>query len=181
MQLTIPLRFRIPPTLFSLFFFLVALSIASTALAQDENRLEVKGDLVRTLSFTVQELARLPQQDISESRQLDSKSGKETAQVSYQGVLLKDVLAAADMKEGQRHDFRKTLIVARARDGYIALFTWGELFNATAGEHVLVITGKNGKPLAASEGPFALRALGDIKPGPRHVKWLQQIELRLIP
>ncbi len=123
-------------------------------------------------------LAQFPQQDISESRQING--GKTSTQVNYQGVLLKDVLAAADLKEGQRHDFRKALVIARARDGYIALFTWGELFNASAGEHILVITGKNNEPLPASEGPFVLRALGDIKPGPRHVKWLEQVEVLLI-
>lgn len=142
--------------------------------------MSVSGDLVRTMSFDARALARLPQQDISESRQLNSREMKEASQVSYQGVLLKDLLTAAEMKEGQRHDFRKALIVARARDGYLALFTWGELFNSAAGDHVLVITGKNGKPLDTNEGRFVLRALGDIKPGPRHVKWLEQIEVQLV-
>lgn len=102
---------------------LLTFSLIAAAQAQEANTLEIKGELVRAMRLTIQEFARLPQKNISESRHLDSQGGKTSAQVSYQGVLLKDVLAAADLKEGQRHDFRKMLILAKASDGYQALFT----------------------------------------------------------
>ncbi|XYJ09029.1 molybdopterin-dependent oxidoreductase [Telluria sp. B2] len=46
---------------------------------------------------------------------------------------------------------------------------------------MLVITSMNGKPLPASEGPYALRSLLDTRSGPRHVKWLNRVEVFTVP
>ena len=100
--------------------------------------------------------------------------------MKWGGVLLRDVLAAADFREREQRDFRRTLFVARASDGYVALCTWGELYNTKADESILIITSQNGKPLPESQGPYPLRALGDIKPGPRHVNWLQQLDVSTV-
>lgn len=72
-------------------------------------------------------------------------------------------------------------IAARASDGYVVLFSWGELFNARLGDNVLVVTAVDGKVLPASEAPYALRSLSDIKSGPRHVKWLRELEVFTLP
>ena len=37
-----------------------------------------------------------------------------------------------------------------------------------------------GAPLPASEGPLAIVSLNDTQPGPRHVKWLERIEIRRV-
>jgi DMSO/TMAO reductase YedYZ molybdopterin-dependent catalytic subunit len=145
-----------------------------------EGTLEVKGSSVAGRTFTLRDFATLPQTELTETHDVGTSRRQETLQVKWSGVLLRDVLAAADFHEKEQRDFRRTLIVARARDGYVALFTWGELYNTKLGDSILVITSKDGKPLPESEGPYALRALGDIKPGPRHVKWLQQIEVSTI-
>ena len=61
------------------------------------------------------------------------------------------------------------------------LFSWGELFNARLGGSALVVISADGRPLPASEGPYALRSLSDIKSGPRHVKWLRQLDVFTAP
>jgi hypothetical protein len=63
--------------------------------------------------------------------------------------------------------------------GYRAAFSWGELYNSSAGDHVLVIGSQDGVPLNAEQGPLALRALADTRPGPRHVRNLCALVLRL--
>jgi hypothetical protein len=45
---------------------------------------------------------------------------------------------------------------------------------------VLVLFERDGKPLAPAEGPLALISGKDIRTGPRHVKWLQTVEVRQI-
>lgn len=151
------------------------LLICSMVLA--EGKLEVKGNLVAGRLFSVQDFSTLPQTVLTETRGVGSPAQQETLQVTWSGVLLRDVLAAADFHEKEQRDFRRALIVARARDGYIALFTWGEIYNTKLGDSILVVTSKDGNPLPASEGPYALRALADLRPGPRHVRWLEQIEV----
>ncbi len=90
--------------------------------------------------------------------------------VRYGGVLLRDALNRAEAGEGNRRAARWLIFEAVATDGYRAFFSWGELFNASLGDQVLVILTQDGQPLAADQGPLALRSLADLRPGPRHVR-----------
>ena len=44
----------------------------------------------------------------------------------------------------------------------------------------MVFFEKNGQPLADSEGRIAMVSSKDTRTGPRHVKWLQNIEVKRI-
>lgn len=65
---------------------------------------------------------------------------------------------------------RGLVIQALAADGYRAIFSRGELFNRDTTEQVLVVQSQGGEVLGNADGPLALRALADLKPGPRHVR-----------
>lgn len=154
----------------------------SFALAQQLDALKVTGSLVNTRGFTAIDLKSLHQTEIVQTHGVESTGARDVTQLRFKGVLLRDLLAAASLHEKERYDLRKTVIIARARDSYVALFTWAELFNTKLGDNVMVITELNGKALPDDEGPYALRAFGDSKPGPRHVKWLDQIEvMKVVP
>jgi DMSO/TMAO reductase YedYZ molybdopterin-dependent catalytic subunit len=99
---------------------------------------------------------------------------------SYTGVLLRDVLASAKPVEKQRHDLRRSIVVATASDGYQAVLSWAELFLSPIGDGALVIFERDGAPLPEGEGPLALVSLRDTQPGPRHVKWLQKVDIRRV-
>ena len=71
-------------------------------------------------------------------------------------------------------------IIATASDGYKVVFSWSEVFNSPLGEGVIVFFEKDGVPLADDEGRIAMVSTKDIRTGPRHVKWLQAIEVRKI-
>lgn len=156
---------------------LAAVVLLACSLSCAEGTLEIKGSLVAERTFSLQDFTTLPQTELTETRSVGGASRQEALQVKWGGVLLRDVLAAADFREKTQRDFRRTLVVTRARDGYVALFIWGELYNTKEGESILVITSKDGKPLSESEGPYVLRALADLRPGPRHVRLLEQIEV----
>ena len=76
--------------------------------------------------------------------------------------------------------FRKSIVVATARDGYKAVFSWAELYLTPIGDGVYVVYERDGAPLLPAEGPLTLVSLADASPGPRHVKWLQGIDVRMI-
>jgi hypothetical protein len=80
------------------------------------------------------------------------------------------VLARAGFGAPMDRGARVGVIEAVATDGYRAVFSWGELFNSSLGDQVLVISTQDGKALDAAAGPLALRSLGDLRPGPRHVR-----------
>ncbi len=97
----------------------------------------------------------------------------------FTGCLLRDVLDSAGLTEKVRRDLRKSFMVASASDDYQVVFSWGELYNSPVGDGVLVVYEMDGAPLPDGEGRIALVSLKDTKPGPRHVKWLARIDVRL--
>jgi hypothetical protein len=53
------------------------------------------------------------------------------------------------------------------------------LFNNTLGQSVIVIFRENGEKLPARDGDFTLRSFSDTRPGPRHVRLLNDIRVIL--
>ena len=130
-------------------------------------------------------LAALGEQQLTQRRSVAATMGASAPALEqtivYAGVPLGRVVAAAASDDRQGRDQRGWVYEAVATDGYRAIFSWGELFNTDAAEQVLVITAQDGQPLTAAEGPLALRALGDRRPGPRHVRNLCAIVARALP
>jgi Oxidoreductase molybdopterin binding domain len=156
---------------------LVAL-FSATALAQN---CPLDPAAKTALNLGVADLAGLPQTERVQRRTLassDSASQPALEQsVRYSGVLLRDVLARTVPVDNNRAA-RTLVFEAVATDGYRAVFTWGEIFNSSAGEQVMVISAQDGRPLGAEQGPLALRALADLRPGPRHVRNLCGLVVR---
>jgi len=117
---------------------------------------------------------------LPEHRVEDARGERGTPPRRYVGVLLRDVLDRAKAVEKQPRGLRKSIIVVTAKDGYRTVFSWPEIYLSPIGEGVLVVYERDGAALAESEGPVALVSLKDTAPGPRHVKWLQSIEVRSI-
>jgi hypothetical protein len=82
--------------------------------------------------------------------------------------------------EKKRMEFRRSVVIATASDGYRAVFSWAELYLSPIADGVLVVYERDGAPLDDNEGLIALVSLKDTRPGPRHVRWLQSIELRAL-
>jgi len=166
---------------------LLAGLLAASAFAQAPGAvttsLTVKGSVEREVTLSVDDLKRLPAQRIDDVRSVRDASGAAGASETsrhYVGCLLRDVLERAKPVEKKRMDFRKSIVIATASDGYRAVFSWAELYLSPIGDGVLVVYERDGVPLDDSEGRIALVSLKDTRPGPRHVKWLQSIELRTL-
>ena len=164
-----------------------ALLAASEVLAQGvpaaPATVQVAGNVEKKLELGIEGLQRLAVQHFEDVRQVrsDGVASKESEQTRhYTGVLLRDVITSARPIEKERHDLRRSIVVVTAADGYKTVFSWAELFISPIGEGALIIYERDGAPLPASEGPLALVSLRDTQPGPRHVKWLQKIEIRRI-
>ena len=96
---------------------------------------------------------------------------------NFRGVRLTDVINHVGIDLAGHKDGRRMVVVARATDGYVATFSWNELYNTAIGKDVLVAWDKDGKPLDAREGRLLLISGQDIKTGPRHVRNLSGIEI----
>ena len=171
---------------------LTAWAVAAQASATCPTDPSAPADTVLTLQFAGEapirlgsrELAALPERRSTQRRSVVAAGASAVPpvdqSVAYAGVLLRDVIASSPAHEKQGRAQRWLVFEAVATDGYRAVFSWGELFNSDAAEQMLVIRAQDGQPLGAAEGPLALRALGDIRPGPRHVRNLCGIVARML-
>ncbi|EIJ41091.1 sulfite oxidase-like oxidoreductase [Beggiatoa alba B18LD] len=93
----------------------------------------------------------------------------------FKGVLLRDLLAQAVLKTSNKPLYRQPIyIAARAVDGYTAMFTWHEIFNARGGDSVYVIHTCEYEPLAQ----LMLLCTSDVYSAPRWVRNLNRIEVK---
>lgn len=132
------------------------------------------------MTLTMDDIKRLPEKHIDDVRSIEQDGRREEKTRRYVGVLLKDVLDRAKLIETQPRGLRRSVVIATARDGYRAVFSWAELYLSPIGEGALIAYERDGAPLPDGEGPLALISLKDTNPGPRHVKWLQSLEVRLV-
>jgi hypothetical protein len=98
----------------------------------------------------------------------------------YRGIKLIDLVASGDIASSDHNTIKRTYLVATASDGYVAVFSWGELYNATLGAGVWILFAKDGQLLGDEEGRFTLISTRDLRTGPRHVRWLSTISVNQV-
>ena len=132
------------------------------------------------VTLTPESLKAYPVQNVPDIAVKNRKGETQRVLKGYNGVKLTDLLDKAALISADPTDFKRTIIVATASDGYKAVFSWNELYNTSVGAGVLVLYAKDGKPLADDEGRIVLISVNDIGTGPRHVRWLKDIQVRTI-
>ncbi|MEZ5532482.1 MAG: molybdopterin-dependent oxidoreductase [Steroidobacteraceae bacterium] len=170
-------------------FAVLTLGAAGTSFAADASsnakdlvttRVTVTGAVEHPLDLAVADLGRLPPHRITEVPLICQSGANRGKLENIRGVRLRDLLDSATIVAPGHNDVKKMVIIATASDGYKVVFSWSELFNSPVGDGVVVFFERNGMPLADDEGRIALVSAADIRTGPRHVKWLQGIEVRKI-
>ncbi|MFN3709718.1 MAG: molybdopterin-dependent oxidoreductase [Alishewanella aestuarii] len=140
--------------------------------------LQVSGHVEQPLQLTVAQLAAEFALHQDGNFPLICQSGANKGKLEhFKGVLLRDILSRAKIISREHNELKKIVIIATASDDYKAVFSWNELFNSELGEGVLVFFEKNGAQLNDFEGKIALVSSKDIRTGPRHVRWLKQIDV----
>lgn len=143
-------------------------------------RITISGAVKNRLSLDPAALREFPPQKVGEVP-LVCQSGADKGKLeNFRGVRLTDILDKAEIVAPGHNDVKKLAIIATASDGYKAVFSWNELYNSPVGEGVMVFFEKNGQPLGDDEGRIAMVSSKDTRTGARHVKWLQDIEVRRI-
>lgn len=138
------------------------------------HQIEVKGDVEFPLQLTVDSLKKMKVVTIDDFKVVCQSGQVKKDDKVCKGVLLKDILEKAKIKQDGHKD-RNFYIVARASDDYKATFSWAEIFNNPTGENAFVLFEENGKPI--KNGEMIAICKNDIKTGPRHVYWLKSIEV----
>jgi DMSO/TMAO reductase YedYZ molybdopterin-dependent catalytic subunit len=144
---------------------LVALACLARAQTSAEAQLVVQGVSGTSATLSTADLAKLPQQTV--------KTVDHGTPVTFQGVLLADVLSKVSLPTGEA--FHSTAasyyLLVEARDGYRVVFAWAELDPSFMDKPVYVVTMRDGKPLSDKDGPLRLVAPGEK----RAARWIRQV------
>ncbi|GAA4020941.1 molybdopterin-binding oxidoreductase [Deinococcus rubellus] len=134
----------------------------------------VTGAVSQPMTLTLEAVRALPAQTVT----LSSTAAGQPVQHSYTGALLSDVLKAAKptFRPEIKNDALRYALLASGRDGYSALFSWGELDPGFGNRAVLIAYAQDGQPLDAVNGPLRLVVPGDGKAG-RYVSTLSRLVL----
>ncbi len=141
--------------------------LASLALCQAPPALVVQGLGGTSATLSLADLAQLPQHTVTTTGH--------GAPVTFQGVLLADVLAKVALPLGEKfhHTAASYYLAVEAQDGYQAVFAWAELDPSFMDHAVYLVTSRDGQPLPARDGPFQLVAPGEK----RAARWVRQVTL----
>ena len=139
----------------------------------------VTGAVKTALKLTTADLKAFPADQISTVTVTRRVDDKEVAS-SVRGVRLTAVLERAGLVEADHNTWKHAVVVASASDGYLVTFSWSELFNSEAGAGALVVFERDGQPLADREGRIALVSARDTRTGPRSVRWLNRLDVRIL-
>jgi hypothetical protein len=115
-------------------------------------------------------LAELPRQTA-----ILQDHGKE---ITYEGVLLRDVLAHAgvDFGKGLRGKQLSSYVIAVGSDGYQAVYALADFDPTITNSAIILADKRDGKPLEANEGPLRIVVPQDKRPA-RSVRLLREIEV----
>ena len=154
-----------------------SLSLTSIAFGQDNRRVpsNFPPDLVAaTLTVNgIGHTAIVSESDLSNLPQHTVTTTDHGAQVTFQGVLLADLLKKVDLPTGEK--FHSTAasyyLLAEGHDGYRAVFSWAEVDSSFMDKPVYVVMKRDGKPLSENDGPFELVVPGEK----RNARWVRQL------
>lgn len=165
------------PHAFVTALLLAALQARSADIVSE--RVSVSGAVKTPLTLQVDDLKAFPAEQIGSvtvTRRVDDKEVASTVR----GVKLTAVLDRAAFSGTGQNDWKHTVVLASATDGYQVVFSWPELFNSEVGAGTLVVFERDGQPLADREGRIALVSARDLRTGPRSVRWLNRLDVRTL-
>ena len=141
----------------------VAVLLLLPGFAIGQSPLAVQGVHGTSATLSADDLSKLPQQTV--------KTVDHGNPVTFEGVLLSDVLAKVGLPTGEA--FHSTaasyFLTVEAKDGYRAVFAWAELDPSFMDKPVYVVTKRDGKPLTDKDGPFELVVPGEK----RAARWVR--------
>jgi cytochrome c551/c552 len=142
-------------------------------------RFSVSGAVKTSFDLGVDELRKLPAQDLREIDVVMEALATPHKTEHLKGVPLRTLLERAVIQSPD-HDMRKIIIVAKSSNSQLAIFAWADIFSSPISDGVLVYFERDGKALADDEGKIALISGKDTHLSCRHVRWLKSIEVRYV-
>jgi DMSO/TMAO reductase YedYZ molybdopterin-dependent catalytic subunit len=142
---------------------------------------EIGGSVQRPLSLDLAALREYPSVSIAPFDLVCFSTGRYIRPMgSYRGLLLRTLLDAAGVRRPDNSDFKRTVFLAHAHDGYAVTFSWHELFNSPIGDEAIVAYECAERELDVASGLPVLVSGADKVHAPRHLKRLVRIDAHVL-
>lgn len=140
----------------------------------------VSGMVEERQKIDIKSILSYPQISLGDVVVKNHKGEEKKVAKNVKGVLLKTVLEQAKIKVNKPKEYSELVVVLTATDGYRNVYSWNELMNNPAGEHVYIITEQDGKDMTQMENAIIIVSTSDINAGSRYFKGLKSIDIRRV-
>lgn len=163
----------------SFLFILLAVIPASGQLKIEASRkFVVMGEVEKHVVFDIAAIKKYPAISLGDvviknHRGQDKKTAK-----NVKGVLLKTLLDRVSVTVSKPKYYSELVVVLTATDGYKNVYSWNELVNTDVGNHVYVVTEKDGENIEIMDESIVVISTSDINPGSRYLRGLSKLEIK---
>lgn len=161
--------------LFAIILFIYAGSAMAQVKNQPTTQFAITGDVEKTSVINADSLKQYKVSDIGDINVTDHTGAFKHKDDKLKGVLLKDVLSHTKFKTTSPKLLSRFYFVCTGADGYKVVYSWNELYNTTVGDHVYIITEKNGLSLDKMPESIQMTSASDFKTGRRYLHNLDKI------
>jgi len=157
-----------------LFFLYNTTAFAQETLKQTQ-KFSITGMVVKESVITIDSIMQYPVKVIGEMNVTNHLGEFKHKDDRLKGVLLKDILSHTSFKTTSPKLLSQFYFVCLGADGYKVVYSWNELYNTEVGNHVFILTEKNG--IKADKMPESLQmsSATDFKTGRRYLHNLDKI------
>jgi DMSO/TMAO reductase YedYZ molybdopterin-dependent catalytic subunit len=142
---------------------------------------EIGGTVERPLRLDLDALRAFPSVSIEPFDLVCFSTGRYIRPMSsYRGVLLRHLLDKAGVRRPDNTDFKRTVFLAHAHDGYAVTFSWHELFNTPVGDQAIIAYACGDRDLGIEHGLPVLVSGADKVHAPRHMKRLVRVDAHVL-
>lgn len=141
----------------------------------------VGGKVKNELRVTISDLKNFKTVAIPDLRITNHKGIEKGTAKDLKGILVKDILAGLEFDVESPKVLSELYLTFIAIDDYRIVYSWNEIFNSTTGDHLFLITAKDGKTLEEMDDRILIATTNDINTGRRYIKNLVRVEVSRVP
>lgn len=161
--------------LVALFLLLISITTWGQKTNQVTNEFVVTGKIKQDLKFTFNDIEKYPSKQIKDVVITNHLGEPRGTAKQLTGVLVKDLLKNLNLEEESPKRYSEFYFTFCAADNYKVVFSWNEIFNSPTGDHLFLITSRDGKTIKDMDESILILTPTDFKTGRRHVKGLSKI------
>jgi hypothetical protein len=138
----------------------------------------ISGKVKAPVTVSIADLRKLKTQEIGDVVITNHAGEPRGTAKALKGVLLKDVLALAQIESESPKVLSEYYFVCKANDKYTVVYSWNEIFNSVVGDSAFLVLEKEGQPAEKMDDSILMICPKDFRTGRRHVKALTSIEIK---